>query len=125
PNVNVGFTVETISVDVLSESNSTLPAINRNQKADINAIDTRVAKSLEVIAYPNPSDKHFTVQLGSNDVKTKIQMQVSDQYGRLLEKRENVIIGSMIQLGRLYRPGIYYVRIIQGKDHKEIKLVKL
>lgn len=32
---------------------------------------------------------------------------------------------SIIRFGDRYRPGTYFVRIFQGKEHNEIKLVKL
>lgn len=86
--------------------------------------ETSVEK-LEVVAYPNPSDKHFTLQVRSNDTKEKIVMQVFDQLGRSIELRNNIISGSTVRLGDLYRPGSYYVRVLQGNEHKEIKLIKL
>ena len=79
---------------------------------------------LELVAYPNPGNKHFTIQVKSFDLTTKLTMQVFDQYGRLLDKRENLIAGSTIQLGELYRAGVYFVRITQGIKHSEVKLVK-
>jgi len=65
------------------------------------------------------------VQVKTNDQTTKVQMQVYDQYGRLLEKRDNVVPGSVITLGDSYKPGVYYVRMIQGERHSEAKLIKL
>jgi len=40
-------------------------------------------------------------------------------YGR------NINANSIIRFGDHYRPGTYFVRIMQGKEHKEIKLIKL
>ena len=79
----------------------------------------------ELIAYPNPSNHSFSLRVKTNDPATKILLQVFDQYGRLLEKRDNVNPGAILKIGELYRPGIYYVRLIQGAQHNEIKLVKL
>jgi hypothetical protein len=52
-------------------------------------------------------------------------MQVFDQYGRLVEARNNISVGSIVRLGDKYRSGVYYVRVLQGKQHKDLKLVKL
>ncbi len=41
------------------------------------------------------------------------------------EMRENLQPGSVIRLGALYRPGVYYIRVQQGKEHKELKMIKL
>ena len=51
-------------------------------------------------------------------------MQVVDMYGRAIETR-NANANSVIRFGDRYRPGTYFVTIIQGKEHKEMKLIKL
>lgn len=63
--------------------------------------------------------------INSNDAKEKIVLQVVDQYGRSIETKANLKTGSAVRLGDVYRPGVYYVRVLQGKQHKEIKLIKL
>ncbi len=83
------------------------------------------ANNLELVVYPNPSTKHFTLLVKTNDTKQNIIMQVVDQHGRVVETRNNIIPGSVIQFGDMYRSGVYYVRIIQGKEHRELKLIKL
>ena len=45
-------------------------------------------------------------------------------YERKIEIR-NINANSMTRFGDYYRPGTYFVKIIQGKEHKELKLVKL
>ena len=44
--------------------------------------------------------------------------------GRVIEIR-NITANSIIRFGDRYRPGAYLVRIVQGKQHKELKLIKL
>jgi hypothetical protein len=78
----------------------------------------------QVKAYPNPSATNFTVNVKANSTNEKITMQVVDMYGRIIETR-NVNANSTIRFGDRYSPGTYFVRVIQGKEHKEIKLVKL
>ena len=51
-------------------------------------------------------------------------MQVVDMFGRIIETR-NVNVNSPIRFGDRYNPGTYLVRILQDKEHREIKLVKL
>ena len=91
-----------------------------NLKDEININD-----KLEIIAYPNPTNKLFAVQVKTNNTKDNILMQVVDQQGRVLEKRNNVLAGSMIAVGTLYKPGVYYIRIMQGRERRELKLIKL
>ncbi len=47
-----------------------------------------------------------------------------DMYGRVIETR-NVTANSITRFCDRYRAGTCFVRIIQGKEHKELKLVKL
>lgn len=92
---------------------------------EVESLSVNEVDKLHVIAYPNPGSDRFTIQVSSNDLSTKIIMQVFDQQGRILEKKENITPGSAINLGENYRPGIYFVRVIQGRQHSEIKLIKL
>jgi hypothetical protein len=80
---------------------------------------------LQVVAFPNPSKKYFSIRVKNNDVKSALQIQIFDQHGRLLETKVDVAAGSILRLGEMYRPGIYYVRIVQGSQHSELKLIKL
>ena len=82
-------------------------------------------KGMELAAYPNPSSSNFTIQVNAGNAKEKILLQVFDVSGRIVETRNNVTAGSSFTLGDKYRPGSYFIRVVQGKEHKEIKLIKL
>ncbi len=87
--------------------------------------ETIPVNELNVDVYPNPASSYFNIMINSNDSKEKIVVQVIDQYGRAIETRANLSKGSAVRIGDSYRPGVYYVRVLQGKQHKELKLVKL
>jgi hypothetical protein len=87
--------------------------------------DTTPIAGLEVGAYPNPTSSNYTIQVNAVNTKDRILLQVFDVSGRIVETRKNVTAGSTFALGDNYRPGSYFIRVIQGKAHKEIKLVKL
>ena len=116
--------VGTNSTIVISGTNSSLTQSNTTQKAEMEATAPEVPGELNVIAYPNPSATNFSVSIKTNSVKGKITMQVVDMYGRIIETR-NVNANSPVRFGDRYNPGTYFVRILQGKEHKEIKLIKL
>jgi hypothetical protein len=82
-----------------------------------------LAKELEVTAIPNPSRNNFTLTIRSNNLNDKITMQVVDMYGRIIEVR-SVAATQTIKLGDKYKAGTYFVKFIQGEDHKQLKLVK-
>jgi len=111
------------SMIVISGTNSSLTSANTNQKAEMETRAPEVSNDLDVIAFPNPSTNNFTINVSAN-TNERVTMQVVDMYGRIIEKR-NVTVNSLIRFGDRYTAGTYFVRVIQGKQHKEIKLVKL
>jgi len=111
------------SIVVISSMNSSLTSANSSQKTEMEAAETKAINDLNVIAYPNPSINNFYITVQAS-TKEKITMQVMDMYGRIIETR-NVSANSIIRFGDRYRAGTYFVRVIQGKQHKELKLVKL
>lgn len=80
---------------------------------------------LQLVAYPNPGTHAFSVQVKTGDYLTKLQMQVYDMNGKLIERRENMSAGSIIKFGEKYKPGTYYVRVTQGNQHEQVKVVKV
>jgi hypothetical protein len=106
---------------VISGTNVTQSAIT--QKAEMEAAPEKTSLGIELTAYPNPSANNFSVFVQTN-AKEKIMMQVVDMYGRVIETR-NVTAGSIVKFGDRYRPGTYFVRVINGKEQKALTLVKL
>jgi hypothetical protein len=43
----------------------------------------------------------------------------------VIEQRTNLSAEQTIQLGALYRPGVYILEIIQGTERKRMKLIKI
>ena len=113
PNASCTFTVTVVCGAASSITNTTIPP------QEIKAIRT----GLNIILYPNPGTTSFSITVQS-EAKDKITMQVVDIYGRILETT-NVNADSPIRFGDRYNPGTYFVKILQGKEHKEIKLIKL
>jgi hypothetical protein len=79
---------------------------------------------LEVAALPNPSNTSFTIQLKASNLTEAINVQVTDLYGRLIETRK-VASNELFIIGANYKPGTYIAHFIQGKEHKQIKLIKI
>jgi len=111
------------STVVISGNNSSLTSASSNQKADIEIKALEASAALEVIAFPNPSKNNFTVKVNAK-ANERITMQVIDIQGRIIETK-TLAANQTISFGQLYKPGAYYVKIIQGKKYKNIKLVKL
>jgi hypothetical protein len=64
------------------------------------------------------------VQVESDNAKDKINVRVIDLFGRTVEVINGVAPGQTIKIGAVYRPGIYYLEMIQGTNRKQIKLLK-
>jgi membrane-bound inhibitor of C-type lysozyme len=114
--------VGTNSVIVIQGNNINASVVN-NKQENLSE-DKTMVDGLTVSAYPNPTKNYFTISVNSNN-KEEIMLQVFDQDGRTMDVRRNVIPGSVIRFGDKYTSGAYYVRIMQGKEHKEIKLIKV
>jgi len=108
---------------VISGADQVLTSANTKQTSNVKTTVEEIEGELDVIAFPNPSATNFTLRVRSKSVD-KIAMQVTDMYGRMIETR-NINTNTVIQFGDRYKPGTYVVRILQGKEHKEIKLIKL
>jgi hypothetical protein len=111
------------STIVISGTNSSLTSVNTTQKAEMETKAPEVSSDLGIITFPNPSTNNFTINVNAK-TNERITMQVVDMYGRIIETK-NVNANSLIRFGDRYNPGTYFVRVIQGKQHKEIKLIKL
>ncbi|MEP7109701.1 MAG: kelch repeat-containing protein [Ferruginibacter sp.] len=81
------------------------------------------ANGLSVQAMPNPSQHYFTLITKSNS-NAPIAVSVTDAAGKLIEVRNNVAVKGRLELGNRYRPGTYYVQVIQGNNKATVMLVK-
>ena len=111
------------STVVINGTNSNLITTNIYERPQMEESVREVSTELAVVAYPNPSTHGFSVMVKAG-LAEKVKMEVVDVYGRLIESRQ-VNANSITKFGDRYRSGIYFVKIIHGKQSKEIKLVKL
>jgi hypothetical protein len=58
------------------------------------------------------------------DKPAKVVLKVIDVLGRMVETKE-VSPNQTINIGSLYRPGIYVVQAVQGNIRRELKLNKI
>lgn len=82
------------------------------------------APGFDVKVYNNPAATQFIIQVTTESTERMV-MQVSDAQGRIIEQRSNMAPSGIIAVGAGYLPGIYFVQVLQGNHHKQIKLVKL
>jgi hypothetical protein len=73
---------------------------------------------------PNPTSAQFNVHLESSNTTEKISLRVFDASGRTVQVLTNLYAGQTVQLGNTYKPGIYFVEMLQGNSRKQMKLLK-
>jgi uncharacterized protein YjdB len=79
--------------------------------------------SLTVKVAPNPTSNYFTLQLNSRSTE-KVNLSVVDVTGRMVEQMKGIWPNSSLQIGEKYHPGIYLLRVVQGDDIVDLKLIK-
>jgi hypothetical protein len=84
---------------------------------------TTISK-FDLKATPNPTTSRFNVKLESPNTKDPMTLKVIDLSGKVIEVRNNLVAGQTLQLGNNYRPGMYFVELIQGDKRRIVKLVK-
>ncbi|MGI8582091.1 MAG: HYR domain-containing protein, partial [Chitinophagaceae bacterium] len=104
-------------------SNTTIaPVVNdpmlRDRKISSNP------ESFKVTAAPNPSTTDFKIKVESISNEL-INIRIIDAMGRVMATITGVQKGSLVTLGGNYRGGSYFAEVVQGANHKTVKLIKL
>jgi uncharacterized protein YjiK len=82
------------------------------------------ANDFVVLAYPNPFNSAFQLDLKSTSVN-KVEMKVYDMVGKLLEvRRFDAADLNNQKVGNNYTSGIYNVILTQGQNSKTIRMIK-
>ncbi len=96
-------------------------AINTATNAPIFANKQSVAT-----VYPNPAKtgENFSIQLKGDAAGEKIIIMAYDVFGRLIETKTGLSPNSIILMGSDYRPGMYILQVIQGRNRMPLKITK-
>ncbi len=110
---------------ILTENSNSQPATITQQESfeKVPMPTPETTETLQVSGYPNPAAHYFTVVTKSSQPGL-IGLRVTDATGRVVEVKQSIINGSTIQLGQQYKPGIYYVEVLQGIEKRTLKLIK-
>jgi hypothetical protein len=82
-----------------------------------------LTNGLKVIVSPNPSSNHFTIHTQSVS-ELPVTIKVTDNAGRVIEVRRSLPANGELLIGSLYKAGVYFIEIMQGKQVKTLKLLK-
>jgi hypothetical protein len=93
----------------------------------INTVEKESGQSqigLTAHAVPNPSNNTFKLTITSNNQIDKISIVVFDILGRIVEEKKGFLANNSFNIGSNYKPGIYMMKVMQGKEIKTLKLIK-
>lgn len=94
-------------------------------RTETNPVVVQGYKNFNVKVLGNPTFSYFKLKLESNKVNEKITMRIVDVNGRLIEVKQNLLSGQLIELGSRYNQGVYFAEVIQGDQRKVVKLIKI
>ena len=87
------------------------------------ADDALAFQQFTVDVTPNPSRYFFNLTIKS-DNDEPLLIKISNLNGIILETR-NIIRPCTFQCGENLRPGFYIIDVIQGRERKQLKVVKM
>jgi hypothetical protein len=105
----------------ITESNN-LPTVANSKVIVMNEEDPDGGTLIRV--YPNPSQNYFTVNIETANSTDKISVRLIDVAGRVVEVRNNLAGSQTLRMGNSLRAGLYIAEIRQGRDIKQVKLLK-
>ncbi len=106
-------------------SNTAVTASSATASRGVTAVtDQPVSTEFLVKARPNPTYTNFQLTVKGADSGKEIKMVITDILGRVIEQRI-VTNEQTIMFGDKYIPGMYIVNIVQDKQSRQLKLVKL
>jgi hypothetical protein len=81
-----------------------------------------IAPQFNVKAFPNPSTTYFTLAINSSS-GDDLLIQVTNIDGVIISNAK-VPMTSIYRLNNNLLPGVYYVRVTQGRSSETLKIVK-
>ncbi|MBO9201624.1 MULTISPECIES: SBBP repeat-containing protein [Niastella] len=86
------------------------------------AIEQRESAKLSVKAFPNAFTSYINLQWSGSD--KPVTITITDDMGRLVEKRTGLAASGALQTGSKFGKGVYFAEIVQGGEKIVLKLVK-
>ncbi|HEX4958560.1 MAG TPA: HYR domain-containing protein [Lacibacter sp.] len=87
-------------------------------------LELPITNRFDVKVFGNPSTTKFTLKVESSNLNEKITLKIVDVSGRIVEVKQNVYAGQLVEFGTDYKVGSYFVEAVQGDQRKIIKLIK-
>ena len=98
-------------------------AISNTYNPKNNLSSDKIPDGIVLSVIPNPSNDNFAINVTSDNKMDRILIRVIDLTGRIIEERV-VNNETTTRIGKEYLPGVYFINVLQGDRHKELKVVK-
>ena len=72
----------------------------------------------------NPTTNTFKLRIVNTIADENVTLRVIDVHGRLMQVKENIHRGDLIEIGKNFTSGVYFAVLIEGDQRKIVKLVK-
>ncbi len=108
---------------------SSVIAANNIESVSVSTVEAKekqikINHGLSVFAIPNPARQHINLQIKSSDLQP-VNLRIFNAAGLVVAVKQNIAPTSQLSLGANFKPGTYYVEVVQGKNKKTIQVVKL
>jgi len=101
------------------------PPFARNITEQTKQQETLPLHQVEVSVMPNPSTNQFSLRMTSPNMGEWFSIRVTDINGKTIETRQRISAGQLVQIGKDYKKGIYFVTVIGDNYRNTYKLIKL
>jgi hypothetical protein len=113
-------TINTVSCAAAGQRPSLPPVITQSSLYNDNLSKEKMA----INVMPNPSSTYFNLFIRSNN-NNPVQVRVTNIFGQVMERHEKLASNTILRLGQRWSGGTYFVEIIQDKERRIMKIIKV
>ena len=88
-------------------------------------MDEKSADGLDVTVMPNPVSSLFDIAIRSKDMNTPVSIRIMASDGRIVLLQKSTANSVSKMAADKWRPGVYFVEVIQGNERKIVRIVKI
>lgn len=101
---------------VIHNPNKARLAVDEKVNAETDGLEVKVGLN------PSPDEFKLTVQ---SVFSGEVTLNILNLQGQLIESRRQLALNTELSLGKNWQPGMYVAKIMQGKQQKLVKLLKI
>lgn len=81
-------------------------------------------KELDIKVFNNPTSTYFTIKFSGANMVQRATLRIMNSMGKTIEIIHNIAMDQTLQIGSSYRPGLYFIELIQGGYREQAKVIK-